>query len=314
MKKQSIIALAIAMLLFGTSLTSELLAQGKGNRKERGNRGKGECIHTAKRDSMRCVMQNEVIPELQKIKEDFDAKLSRNDLEELNTLRSAAASIRAEALSNAPQRNDRRGSRMTEEEKEAFKSRRMEHKNRMDAIHNDLKSLIERNTTQVDLLTRSLEELAEKNGAARFLQGPRPNNRDIRKNRNNDDETKTPIRRQIGTTRTIAERFLLWNGMANTIDDAFENANTQANVTNNPNPFTEKTNINFVLPQNGNVTIDLYDNSGNHLGQIFNGNLSQGRNSIEFSASSIKNLQPGVLMYKIKSNNFEQTGKMLYSR
>jgi len=314
MKKKSIFVLAIAMLIFATSLSSEIFAQDKENRRGRGNKKHGECIKTQKRDSLCNFMQNEIIPEMQEIKNTFDANLSKKDLEELNTLRAAAADLRKHALNPTNKRNDRRSKNMTSEDKDTFRNSRMEHKNRMNAIHNDLKAIMERNSISVDALTRSLEQLTEKHGAARFLQGHPQRNRNMRKLQNEEEEIKTPIRRQIGSTIPVAQRFLLWNGMANTIDESFENANTQSSVINHPNPFTETTNISFNIPQSGTVVIDLYDNSGNHLEQIFNGKLSQGRNSVEFSASSIKNLQPGVLIYKIKSNNIEQSGKMLYSK
>ena len=80
---------------------------------------------------------------------------------------------------------------------------------------------------------------------------------------------------------------------------------------NYPNPFNPSTNINFSLPQTGKVVITLFDALGRKVKDIVNREFSVGNHSVNFNAV---NLTSGVYFYRLQSDNFVQTKKMILLR
>lgn len=80
-------------------------------------------------------------------------------------------------------------------------------------------------------------------------------------------------------------------------------------LQNYPNPFNPATKITFALPQSGNATLVVYDNAGKIVQTLVNNeNLNSGTYTREFNAL---NLSSGVYYYKLTTNNFSETKKML---
>jgi hypothetical protein len=77
---------------------------------------------------------------------------------------------------------------------------------------------------------------------------------------------------------------------------------------NYPNPFNPTTTINYQLPENGFVTIKVYDMLGKEVSTLVNENKSAGYYKVNFGASK---LTSGVYVYIINANNFVQSKKML---
>lgn len=80
---------------------------------------------------------------------------------------------------------------------------------------------------------------------------------------------------------------------------------------NYPNPFNPSTTIGYYLPEGTNVELKLYDVLGNEIGTLVNEFKSAGTYKIEFNAEQ---LSSGVYFYKIETNNFSQTKKMILLR
>jgi len=76
---------------------------------------------------------------------------------------------------------------------------------------------------------------------------------------------------------------------------------------NYPNPFNPVTQIDFEIPQDGNVNISVYDNSGKLVSTISNGFKTAGYYTSYFNASD---LSSGVYFYRLESQNFSQVKKM----
>lgn len=76
---------------------------------------------------------------------------------------------------------------------------------------------------------------------------------------------------------------------------------------NYPNPFNPATQIKYSIPENGFVTLKVYNILGKEVATLVNENKTAGDYSINFSA---KNLSSGVYFYSIKAGNFTQTKKM----
>lgn len=77
---------------------------------------------------------------------------------------------------------------------------------------------------------------------------------------------------------------------------------------NFPNPFNPSTKINFSLPVEGFVTLDVYNSIGQKVATLVNETKSAGTYAVDFDASG---LTSGIYFYKISSGNFTETKKMI---
>ncbi len=80
---------------------------------------------------------------------------------------------------------------------------------------------------------------------------------------------------------------------------------------NNPNPFNPTTTINYQLPENGFVTIKVYDLLGKEVATLVNENKSAGYYKVNFDASK---LTSGVYIYTINAGKYTQSKKMLLTK
>ena len=79
-------------------------------------------------------------------------------------------------------------------------------------------------------------------------------------------------------------------------------------ITNYPNPFNPTTTINYQLPENGLVTIKVYDMLGKEVATLVDGNRTAGYHNVTFDASR---LTSGIYIYTINAGKFIQSKKML---
>jgi hypothetical protein len=77
---------------------------------------------------------------------------------------------------------------------------------------------------------------------------------------------------------------------------------------NYPNPFNPTTHIKFALPQDGNVSLKVYDMLGNEVAVYVNGFLKAGSYNADVDAS---NWASGVYFYKLITPEFTATKKMM---
>ena len=77
---------------------------------------------------------------------------------------------------------------------------------------------------------------------------------------------------------------------------------------NYPNPFNPSTKIKFAVPNESNVKISVYDITGRFIATLVNENLKPANYEINFNASAYSS---GVYFYKIETNNFADTKKMV---
>ena len=77
---------------------------------------------------------------------------------------------------------------------------------------------------------------------------------------------------------------------------------------NYPNPFNPSTTIKYQLPQDGLVTITIYDVLGSEITTLVNEQKAAGKYVVNFDASS---LSSGVYIYKIQAGNFINSKKMI---
>jgi hypothetical protein len=126
-----------------------------------------------------------------------------------------------------------------------------------------------------------------------------------------------------------AVKFMLWDGTMkapvgpddeqpiNLMDvDEMDDSELDESLRNYPNPFSEKTTIYFSLPKKENVTLEVYDGLGKKLVTLHNGSLDAGDHHFDFNASlsEFKNLQAGTYIYKLSTDSFTKSGKMILTR
>jgi choice-of-anchor B domain-containing protein len=79
---------------------------------------------------------------------------------------------------------------------------------------------------------------------------------------------------------------------------------------NYPNPFNPETNIKFSLPKNSFVSLKVFNIAGQQVAELLNDRRDAGEYSINFDASKY-GLTSGVYFYRLDSENFSETKKML---
>ena len=79
-------------------------------------------------------------------------------------------------------------------------------------------------------------------------------------------------------------------------------------VQNFPNPFNPSTTIRYQIPQDGIVTLKIYDVLGSEVATLVNEEKVAGKYEVNFNASS---LASGVYLYKIQAGSFNSSKKML---
>jgi hypothetical protein len=77
---------------------------------------------------------------------------------------------------------------------------------------------------------------------------------------------------------------------------------------NYPNPFNPATTINFDIPVNGDVTLQVFDLSGREIDVLVNEFRTEGTYSVNFNGESYSS---GVYFYRLTVNNFTDTKKMI---
>ncbi len=76
---------------------------------------------------------------------------------------------------------------------------------------------------------------------------------------------------------------------------------------NYPNPFNTKTNINFIIPISGDVSIKIYDVLGNEIGTLFSSYLQSGEYNLSLDAS---NLASGNYFLRLTQNKWTKRIKI----
>lgn len=79
-------------------------------------------------------------------------------------------------------------------------------------------------------------------------------------------------------------------------------------LQNFPNPFNPVTNIDFSIPKSGFVSLKVYDMLGKEICTLVNESRNAGKYIVKFNGLS---LPSGIYFYKIESNGFSDTKKMM---
>ncbi|UCD18815.1 MAG: T9SS type A sorting domain-containing protein, partial [candidate division WOR-3 bacterium] len=84
-----------------------------------------------------------------------------------------------------------------------------------------------------------------------------------------------------------------------------------AQFRNHPNPFSQKTMIEFNLPQKGDVTLTIFNILGEKVATLHSGEMLPGQHSFAWDAS---HLPSGVYMYRLETEGCVRARKMVLLR
>ncbi len=94
-------------------------------------------------------------------------------------------------------------------------------------------------------------------------------------------------------------------------DEKSHITNHKSKITNlavSPNPFNPATNINFTLPEAGEVTLSVFDVTGREVAILANDWLNSGAHQVVFNGSD---LASGVYFYTLQAGDFRMTKKVV---
>ncbi|MCK4654383.1 MAG: T9SS type A sorting domain-containing protein, partial [Candidatus Cloacimonetes bacterium] len=79
------------------------------------------------------------------------------------------------------------------------------------------------------------------------------------------------------------------------------------------NPFNPETTINYSLKENAKVSLNIYNIKGQKVKTLVDEQLQQGEHSAIWNGrgSNGNQVSSGIYFYKMKTDNFEKTRKMI---
>lgn len=262
--------------------------------------------------------QTNMKPQFDSWKSEIDRTITKDELNRLNQLRQEAAKFRKEMINNAKE--------WSKGEKGDFKHKNNPHKEKMKYIHDELTTII---YNHKDFFTNLFENAKPKFEQWRSdikskIEKWKEDNQELIQN---SDFYKKGLKMDFcdgmgimgkGKNKFMMASILLYNG---NIDNSEENTYGISNIDEDinsqntisyPNPFAEYTNIKFNLPKSGDVKITITDEYGKIIETIQQNNLNEGENVFPYKPS--KSIPNGLYFYKIESNNYKFTGKLIYQK
>ncbi len=77
---------------------------------------------------------------------------------------------------------------------------------------------------------------------------------------------------------------------------------------NFPNPFNPLTHIQFDLPQDAPVTLEVYNIKGQKIRTLLDGQRPAGRHEVVFNAAG---LSSGIYVYRLKAGSYQAIKRMV---
>ena len=91
-------------------------------------------------------------------------------------------------------------------------------------------------------------------------------------------------------------------------DNVYSSIPTEYSLEQNyPNPFNPSTAIRYSIPQEGHVSLRVYNLIGSEIATLINGYRDAGTYEVKFNATD---LASGTYFYALTVNNFMSTKKM----
>lgn len=98
------------------------------------------------------------------------------------------------------------------------------------------------------------------------------------------------------------------------IPSAAELPGVPASVNIFPNPFTDRVQLAYDLPEAANVQITVHNLMGQELATVANGPQEKGAHRLEWRTSTVPDLSSGLLLFKVKMGDTVITKRVMYVR
>ena len=123
------------------------------------------------------------------------------------------------------------------------------------------------------------------------------------------------IKLKNGTVEKIAVsqiKKVQFENVTSAVEDAASNNSLQVKG-NYPNPFEEKTNIEFEIESAGEVLIIIYDSKGNQIQTLECNNCQAGKNTLQWNGidKAGNKASSGVYYYEVRYGKASQARKMI---
>ncbi|MGA2296956.1 MAG: FlgD immunoglobulin-like domain containing protein [FCB group bacterium] len=296
------------------------------------------------RDNIKDYVTTNIIPDLKIWKAKLDGAMSKEDLQQLNELRSKAASQKEQMLSERKNMMEKRknGEEIT---KEALQEKMKANRTSFQELAQQVKPLAEKYQATLEEIGELAKPRKEEWGAKlkEIHQNWQEKNKptslktDRSENELNNNQSKVDgdnMHQGFGQLRNMepdfskkmfVSRFMLWDGSDNLLDQGPPLSgppqlemlqNTGMNVTISPNPFKEDVTIRFSLTKMDDVSLVIEDSQGEKVALLFSGKLGVGEHSFVFDVTDPKelNLVNGTYFYQLKTSTGTKSGKMLLNR
>ncbi|MBI3260425.1 MAG: T9SS type A sorting domain-containing protein [Ignavibacteriae bacterium] len=263
--------------------------------------------------------KTEVFPSLREWKTQLDGAMSPADLTELNALRSRAAELRKQAISQV---KSMRESWKSEDYTNLKASRdgMKSIKEQRDQLFSELKPIAVKYATTL----KSIGEVAKpkvegwkEKGREIFKTWAESHKGDLKDGKNFPHHGGFWKQFADGDKKKAVARFMLWNGDENILDEQGQltpqmmNPGSRGAIepTNAPNPFESNTAINFSLPKSDKVTLKIFDVNGNYIQTIVDEELAAGEHSYAFAPTSSQSAS-GTYFYRLQTSDGVQQKTM----
>lgn len=289
------------------------------------------------REDIRGYSEKKIHPEMLEWKSILDKSMSKEDLARLDELRAKASAVREEMKKNkAGIIEEGRGQDWDKDDfKDKMKDETKEYRGELKEIIIQLKPLAEKYSDVLKSIGEKAKPRKEEweNGILQIVNNWKNEHKEeIEKIKNNKNFDADEFRKTAGLNKLgfdgdkkkSAVMFMLWDGkkpMNGADDDKNLNKSIREKPNGDndglrsyPNPFNEKTTIYFNLGRQENINLSVFDESGNKIAELFDGELAKGEHSFVFSTKSYKNLAAGTLTYKLTTSSETKTGKMLFTK
>ena len=128
-----------------------------------------------------------------------------------------------------------------------------------------------------------------------------------------DGKVTISINRRGEGTAVVSQLWLKETGVGFSPQQLNDNVPTAYSLEQNyPNPFNPSTVIRYAIPQDGLVTLKVYDITGREVTTLVNEQKSAGTYEARFDAKENgKSLASGVYFYRVQAGSFSEAKKMV---
>jgi hypothetical protein len=286
------------------------------------------------REEIKNYSEKNIFPEIQEWKSILDKSMSKEDLAKLNDLRAKSVVMKNEMKEE--KKSIIQESKEEDWDKDDFKDKMKdeseEFKSEMKTIARELKPLAEKYRYILAKIGEKAKPKKEEweNGILQIVNNWKNNHKEeIEKLKNNKKIEKNLLEKATGFNKLnfdgdkkkAVARFMLWDGKQ-PMHELNENhpgsekmlSEIKEALRSYPNPFNEKTTIYFNLSKSDLVNLSVFDESGNKITVLFEGELGNGEHSFVFNTKNYKNLSAGTYTYKLTTSNGTKSGRMVLAK